>query len=105
VLQLWQRQMGLSNGGQQFVRWSCDHTARLRPVMGGLSLPKLRIVPRAVYVVFVANRVAVGQASVLPCHIIQPLSQTRITKNQLWVTVPRSSTAKGVTVSSQVPSA
>ena len=73
-----QRQMGLSNGGQHFLPWSRDRTERLRPVMGGLSLPKLRFIPRAVRVVVVVNKVALGQASVLPCHNIPPLNQTRM---------------------------
>ena len=72
--------------------------------MGGFSLPKLRFIPRAVRVVVVANRVALGQVSVLPCHIIPPLSQTRMLSGTNFGSQHQGRLQqRGVTVTSQVP--
>jgi len=72
--------------------------------MGGLSLPKLRFILRALRVVVVVNKVALGQASVLPCHTHSTTKlNSYVIRNQFWVIVPRPSTTKGVTVTSQVP--
>jgi hypothetical protein len=65
-----QRQMGLSNGGQHFLPWSRD-----RPHSG---IGRFVTAETTVHVVVVVHKVALRQASVLPCHNIPPLSQTRM---------------------------
>lgn len=65
-------------------RWSALSALVMRPHStaqasnGRFVTAETAVHSQAVHVVVVVNKVALGQTSVLPCHSIPPLSQTRM---------------------------